>query len=234
MPIDSPAQTRWCPKPFKRRCSSLVVSVRRLPLQCSQVSVEMLARTLIPLFLVLFAKESSVVEARGCLTIRERTNIQNMYLDYKCMEPGEKFVDITVDREYKAFVPTMAKVKRCSMMHCMANDMRCLATEKATRTIKVEALSMTKGMQCLKHTVEDDVACACQRCQARTCPNDDMDFNRSTCNCECTQKFIERCTILVNKGTHMLDTENCRCMCNEPKRHCGKRMWNPNTCRCMD
>ncbi|XP_063589748.1 balbiani ring protein 3-like [Penaeus indicus] len=195
----------------------------------------MLDRTLLPLLLVLLTMESSVVDARrGCLTIREKREIENMYLDYKCMEPGEKFVELAVDRDYVAYVPTMAKVKRCSMMHCMASNMRCLATEKANRTIRVEAYSKTKGMQCLKHTVEDDVACACQRCQARTCPNDDMDFNRSTCKCECTQQFIDRCSDRVNKGTHMLDIESCRCMCNEPKKDCGRRMWNPNTCRCMD
>ncbi|XP_037781630.1 balbiani ring protein 3-like [Penaeus monodon] len=193
----------------------------------------MMARTLLPL-LVLLAKDSLVVDARGCLTIREKRNIQNMYLDYKCMRPGEKFVDLTLDEDYVSFVPTMAKVRRCSMMYCMANDMRCQATGKANETIKVEAYSMTQGIQCLKLIVEHDVGCKCQRCLPRTCPNNNMDFNRSTCKCECTQQFIDRCRINVNKGTHMLDRENCRCMCNEPKRDCGRRMWNPNTCRCMD
>lgn len=194
----------------------------------------MLARTLLPLLLVLVAKENSVVEARGCLSIRERRAIQNMYLDYKCMEPGEKLIHLNVNGDYVSFVPTVATVKRCSMMYCISGDMRCLATGKRKKTVKVEAYSMTQGKQCLELEVEEDVACKCQKCQAHTCPNDNMDFNRSTCKCECTQQFIDQCRAKVNQGTHMYDKENCRCMCNEPKVDCGRRMWNPNTCRCMD
>ncbi|XP_042867528.1 vascular endothelial growth factor A-like [Penaeus japonicus] len=193
----------------------------------------MWAKVLLPFLVVFLARESWLTEARRCLTIKQKRAIENTYLNFKCMQPGIKLVELDVPEEYIVFTPSVAAVSRCSMMYCITNGMQCLSVEKRNTTIRVEALSRLQEIKCLEIPVEEDLSCGCQKCQPEICPNNDMVFNSNTCKCECTNRFLSQCNEKVNKGTHTFDRKTCRCMCKETK-DCGQRMWNDNTCRCMD